>query len=312
PDVDHALMDGTIIRTHVLRPTWHFVAVSDIRWVLALTAPRVHRNVAHRFRDLGLDHQTLTRCETVIASALEGRKRMTREEIGGVLASAGIDPSGQRLPFILLHFELEAVICSGGLAGKQQTYALFDERVPKSRRFDHDEALAELARRYLQSHGPATVQDLRWWSSLTTPDLNKALELLGSTVRSEVLEGRTFWWLNADARATTRGRRAHLLQPYDETLVGYTESRFFGDPREPAARSAWKNPMLPSGVVLLNGRVAGQWKRTMKGRRITVEAFLYDDPTNPETRLLENAAAELGRFFGRPATFERRAVTLAR
>ena len=143
------LSSGSIIRTHVLRPTWHFVARDDIRWLLAISGPRVQQGNAGRYRDLGLDDGPRARAEAVIVSALEGGVRLTRNEIGAVLDDAGIDREGQRLPYILMHCELEAVIGSGGLSGKQQTYALLDERVPEGRRVDRDDALVELARRYL-------------------------------------------------------------------------------------------------------------------------------------------------------------------
>lgn len=307
-DVDQALAAATVVRTHVLRPTWHFVAAPDIRWILSLTAPRVRRHLASRFRELGLDHQTLARCESAIASALAENRRLTREEVGSVLVAAEIDPSGQRLPFILLHSELEAVICSGGLSGKRHTYALFDEHVPTSPRFDHEEALVELVRRYLQSHGPATARDLRWWSSLPMADIRNALHLLGSTVRSEVIEGTKFWLLSADTRSGRSGSRVHLLQLYDETLVGYTESRFFGDPREAAARAAWRDRSLPSGVLLIQGGVAGHWRRTVKKELVTLEVFLYDELSSAIGQRLEAAAAEMGRFLGRPAGVEFRSL----
>ncbi len=311
-DVDRALEAAAVIRTHVLRPTWHFVAAHDIRWMLALTAPRVRRHVASRFRELGLDQPTLGRCETEIASALARNRPLTREELRRVLGAAGIDPSGPRLSFILLHGELEAVVCSGGLYGKQHTYALFDERVPPTREFDHDEALVELVRRYLQSHGPATAQDLRWWSSLPMADIRNALHLLGSAVRSEVIEGTTFWLLSADTRPRQNGSRVHLLQLYDETLVGYTESRFFGDPREATARAAWRDRSLPSGVLLIEGGVAGHWRRTLKKDLVTLEVFLYDEPSSATVRRLETAATEMGRFLGRPAGVELRSFARRR
>jgi hypothetical protein len=304
-EVDRALEAAAVIRTHVLRPTWHFVAVADIRWMLSLTAPRVRRHLSSRFRELGLDHQTLARCEAVIASALSGHRRLTRDELGRVLGAAGIDTSGQRLPYILLHGELEAVVCSGGLSGKRHTYALFDERVPTSPGFDHDEALVELVRRYLQSHGPATAQDLRWWSSLPMADIRNALHLLGSAVRSEVIEGTTFWLLSADTHSRRNGSRVHLLQLYDETLVGYTQSRFFGDPREAAARAAWRDRSLPSGVLLIEGGVAGHWRRMLKKDLVTLEVFLYAELSSDIVRRLETTATEMGRFLGRQATVER-------
>ena len=242
--VDEALERGRIVRTHVLRPTWHLVAAEDVRWMLALTGPRVARATAGRFRGLGLDVRTLSRCETLIAKALTGRNKLTRRELGQVLVGARIDVEGQRLPHILMHLELEAVICSGGFASKQHTYGLLDEQVARSRPLARDDAVEELTRRYLTSHGPATVKDLGWWSSLTLSDLKKALSALD--VESETVEGVTLWSV-AGASRPRPARVARLLQTYDEYIVGYTESRFLGDPRADSARAAWQDRRVPPG-----------------------------------------------------------------
>jgi hypothetical protein len=294
-DVDEALASGAIIRTHVLRPTWHFVARDDIRWLLALSGPRVQQGSAGRYRELGLDRSTLARSQKVIVAALEGGNRLTRKEIGAVLDDAGIDRSGQRMPYILSHCELEAVIGSGGLAGKQQTFALLDGRVPAAGPFDRDDALVELVRRYLTSHGPATVKDMSWWSGLTMTDLRKALDQLGpSEVRNE------------------RVRGAHLLQTYDELVVGFTESRFYGDPGAEQARAAWGDRTYPSGVFLLNGRIGGHWRRTLERDAVAVEVHLYGEPKRGDTKAIEKAAADLGRFHGLPVELEARSATSRR
>ena len=299
-DLDRAVEEGSIIRTHVLRPTWHFVARDDIRWLLRLTGPRVQQSTASRYRELGLDGRTLARCRTEIASALQGGNRLSRDEIAGVLDDTGIDKAGQRLPHILMHCELESVICSGGLRGKQQTYALLDSRVPDDQRFDRDGALIELSRRYLMSHGPATVKDLRWWSSLTVTDIKRALELLGAEVESETIDGLTFWSIASDKGAhSPRAHGVHLLQVYDELLVGYTESRYFGDPRAADARAAWRDRSLPNGIVLMNGGVAGHWRRSLQRDSVRIEALLYEHPKRGTLTSLEAAAEKLGRFVGR-------------
>ncbi|MDQ3954325.1 MAG: winged helix DNA-binding domain-containing protein, partial [Actinomycetota bacterium] len=289
-EIDRALHSGSIVRTHVLRPTWHFVARDDVRWLLALTGPRVQRSIGSRYRELGLDGRTLDRCEARIVSALEGGRRLTREDIAGILDDARIDRTGQRLPFILMHCELEAVICSGGRRGKQLTYALLDERVPRGGRFDRDEALAELVHRYLASHGPATIKDLRWWSSLTAADIRQALEALGPRVQSDAIDGITFWFLTEDSGRATRRRGAHLLQAYDELIVGYTESRFFGDPIGARARAVWRDRRLPSGVLLLDDRVGGHWRRTIGKHGVSVEILTYEEPSPDEVHRLESAA----------------------
>ena len=202
-DVDRALTEGTIVRTHVLRPTWHFVAADDIRWLLALSGPRVQQGNAGRLRQLGLDARTLARSEKVVASALEGGNRLTRDELATVFDRRKLDRGGQRMPYLLMHCELVGLIGSGGRKGKQQTYALLDERVPAGgRRLDRDEAVVELVRRYLASHGPATVKDLSWWSGLTMTDLRAALGSLGDEVASDEVDGLTFW-----STASERSRR---------------------------------------------------------------------------------------------------------
>ena len=307
-DLEGALAAGSIVRTHVLRPTWHFVARDDLRWLLALTGPRVQRHNGPRYRELGLDSRTLARCEELIGSALEAGNRLTRAAIGLTLEDLGVDTSGQRLAYVLMHCELEAVIASGGFEGRQHTYALVDDRVPPAEEFDRDQALAELTRRYLASHGPAAVQDLRWWSSLTVADIKHALSMLGAEVQNEAIDGLSFWMLASDAGRAPAARGAHLLQPYDELIVGYTESRYLGDPRAEAARAAWRDRRLPNGVLLAGDRVAGHWKRTVQRDSVTVEALTYRRPTPPQTRALETAARKLGRFLERPATLEVRAM----
>lgn len=304
-DVDRALTEGAIVRTHVLRPTWHFVARDDIRWLLALSGPRVQQGNAGRYRQLGLDARTRGRAEKVIEAALGGGNRLTRDELAAVFDRRKLDREGQRMPYLLMHAELEALIGSGGRRGKRQTYALLDERVPAGSRFDRDEALVELVRRYLTSHGPATVKDMSWWSGLTMSDLRTALGELGDEIGSEEVDGLTFWSIASERiRSAPAARGAHLLQTYDELVVGYTESRFHGETGRELARAAWSERTFPSGVLLMNGRVGGHWRRTIEPNRIGATFHLYDDATEAERRALETAAKGLGRFHGRPVTVE--------
>jgi hypothetical protein len=300
-DIDRALTEGAIVRTHVLRPTWHFVARDDVRWLLALSGPRVQQGNAARYRQLGLDARTRSRAEKVIAAALEGGNRLTRDEIAAAFDCRKLDRDGQRMPYLLMHAELEALIGSGGRRGKQQTYALLDERVPAiGRNFDRGEALVELVRRYLKSHGPATVKDMSWWSGLTMTDIRKALEMLGDEVGSEAADGLALWSVSSErARRAPPARGAHFLQTYDELVVGYTESRFHGEAGRELARAAWNERTFPSGIVLLNGRVGGHWRRTIEPNRIDATFHLYDAVTEAERRALETAAKRLGRFHGR-------------
>ena len=169
-DVEQAFNDGLILRTHVLRPTWHFVAPEDIRWLLALSAPRIHATNAYYYRQAGLDAKTFAKSCAMIHRALEGGKTLTRAELAMHLKRAKVPADGLKLAYLMMHAELEGVICSGPRRGKQFTYALLDERAPATKPKTRDEALAELAKRYFASHGPATVRDFAWWSGLTTKD----------------------------------------------------------------------------------------------------------------------------------------------
>jgi hypothetical protein len=304
-DVDRAVADGVIVRTHVLRPTWHFVAREDLRWLMSLSGPRVQQGNASRQRQLGLDAKTLGRAERTIVRALDGGERRTRDQLAEILDRARIDREGQRMPYILMHLELEAVIGSGGLDGKRQTYALLDGRVPASPAMDRDEAVVQVVRRYLGSHAPASVKDMSWWSGLTMSDLRRALDDLGDEVRSEEARDLTLWSLASSEPRPSPARGTHFLQTYDELVVGYTESRFLEDPWKEFAKAAWMERSFPSGLLLFGDRVGGHWRRTIERNGVRIEAHLYEEPPRAATRALDAAADEFGRFVQLPASVER-------
>jgi hypothetical protein len=193
------------------------------------------------------------------------------------------------------------------VSGRQQTFALLEERVPPGASLERVDAVVELARRYLRSHGPATAKDLSWWSGLTVADVRTAIDLLGEGVRSEAVDGLTLWSASGeDVGPPAKG--VEFLQPYDELVVGFSESRFLGDPRAEAARIAWRDRTLPSGVLLFDGRIAGYWSRRVDRDAIRVEAHLYEPRTRGLPSALDAAAEEHGEFFGRPVTLTTRAI----
>jgi hypothetical protein len=184
---------------------------------------------AYYRRQLGIESELLKRCEVVLIMALQGGNWRTRRELAGVFAEAGIVLSGQGMGYVLAHAELEGLICSGPLKGKQHTYALLEERAPKTPSLQHD-ALAELTLRYFSSHGPASAKDFRWWSSLSAADVTKGLAMVASSLEHEV-ENDIELWLSPSGNASSQipSPAVHLLYGLDEYVVGYAESRPFLD-----------------------------------------------------------------------------------
>ncbi|SEF93038.1 Winged helix DNA-binding domain-containing protein [Nonomuraea solani] len=296
-DLDRAFDDGVILRTHVLRPTWHFVAPADLRWLLELTAPRVHVLNAYAYRRGELDGPLLRRTTDLIADAVAGANHLTRTEIAALLARHGILAERFRLGYILIHAELERVICSGPLRGRRHTYALLDERVPRAASLEREAALAELVRRFFTSHGPATAKDLAWWSSLTLADIATGLSLAGDALENTDVDGVTYWSAPGDAPAPAGHPSVRLLQAYDEYIVGYRQSKHLLD-LGGLLVAAPDKLALPNGVIVVDTQVAGRWRRTVRAGAVVLEAVLYRPFGAAETAALHAAADELGVFLG--------------
>ncbi len=301
-ELDRAFDDGVFLRTHVLRPTWHFVLPADIRWLLALTGPRVHAANAHYYRKLGVDHDVHAVATKVLTGALAGGNRLTRTEVGAALAAAGIEATGLRLGYILMRAELDALICSGPLAGRQHTYALLDERAPPARELTRDEALAELTGRYFTSRGPATVKDFVRWSGLTQSDGRHGLELAGDRLHAEEIDGLTYWSGAAGAPPEPEvSPTFHLIQGYDEYVMGYSETRgaldVFGVAAEPRGDGAFLH------AILLDTQVVGFWRRQGTARSVTVETDLLVPLDDARRRALDDAVRSYGEFLGVPTTW---------
>lgn len=297
--VEQAFTDGRILRTHVMRPTWHFVTPEDIRWLLALTAPRVHAVSAYYYRSHGLDETLLRRCDEVIARGLQGGQQLTRAELAEKLAAAGVEAAGNRLAHIVMHAELEGVVCSGARRGKQFTYALLDERAPNARVLARDEALVELVRRYFSSHGPAQVQDFVWWSGLTVADTKAGLEMLKGEIVSELIGGKTYWYAASQVAAqTVAAPKVYLLHAYDEYGVAYKDRADFLNP----AFAGDANTAVYSGYFLIDGQVAGNWKRTFRKKVTLIEYAAFRELSSAESAAFEAAVQLYSKFLELPVS----------
>ena len=302
-DVEQACRDGRILRTHVLRPTWHFVLPDDVRWMLALTAPRVRAAMAYYDRKLGLDEAVFRRTQALLAKALAGGQARTREELARTLAAAGIEASGQRLGHIMMRAELDALIVSGPRRGKQFTYALLDERAPRGRirSLGRDEALAALAGRYFASHGPALPGDFAWWSGLTVGDARRGIDAASPRLASVAVDGKTFWFAPGAPAAKPRGGRAavHLLPNYDELLVAYRDHAPSLAPGVAGTLRA-RPDVVANHVVTVDGRVVGGWRRLEAKGTMTVETTLVARLDSRAQASLRAAAARFQAFLGLP------------
>ncbi len=306
--IEQALDEGAILRTHLMRPTWHFVASADIRWMLALTGPRVNTANAYYYRQLELDDTTLRRTNDLLAKALQGGTQggthLTRTELASELQQGGIATQGAlRLAYIMMRAELDGIVCSGPRRGKQFTYALLDERAPQARNLERDEALATLVGRYFTSHGPATVQDFVWWSGLTAADARAGLAMLASQITHEVVGGQTYWFAPSAPPAQDMSPTVHLLPNFDEYLVGYKDHSPVIDSTNQAKLNARNNELF-SHMIIIDGEIAGTWKRTLKRDTVIIERTTFAPPTEDETRACAVAAERYGRFVGLPVTLQ--------
>jgi hypothetical protein len=283
----------------VLRPTWHFVAPEDLRWLLALNGQRRIRAAHHRHVALEIDAAVATRTLGIFERALAARGPLTRPELGAALADEGILADAGRLAHLVMWAEAEALICSGPRKGRLHSYVLVDEHIPPSRERTPDEALAELAGRYVAGHGPVQDIDLAWWAGINLGEARRGLQAASPALRREVVDDRAFW--SADGGSTpapVEGRSIHLLPNYDEMLVALRDRRDGLDPELPAwARTAEE---IFSHVILRRGLVVGRWFRTPSGPlRLTIEPRVDLDAGDRDGVAAE--ARRYASFAGMPA-----------
>lgn len=297
-EVDAAVADGSILRTHVLRPTWHFVHRDDIRWMLAVSAPRVHQLNAPYYRKTGLDAAATASTQEVLRAELSGGRQRTRAELAAALATSGHEVAGLALAYVLMRAELDGVVISGARRGRQHTYALFDDRVPPAAAgdpADPDGALTELTVRYLAMRGPATVKDFATWASLTTAQVRAGLELAGRLVRRLEVDDLVLYDLSApmDRHRRAKATRVDLLQGYDEYVMSYSQTRI-------AALSARDGGGRPDFLhtIVADGRLVGRWKHTTTAAAVTVHVQLHRALTPEEDRALDASVVRFGIFLG--------------
>lgn len=286
-DVDAAIAARRIVRSWPMRGTLHFVAAEDLRWLLGLLAPRVLTRAASRYRELGLDAATFSKAERVVRRALHGGAVLARPAAMQVLASGGVDPAGQRGIHVLGWLAMRGVICQATPVGKQTGFALLDDWVPGGHAWTGDAALAEVARRYVQSHAPATAADFAWWSGLNLTEARRAMALVGDQDRGDAA------LLGSGPAPPARG--AWLLPPWDEYTVGYKDRAALVRP----AHAAHAGLELLKPTVMLDGQVVGTWTRTLGKAGVSFAVSSFGALAATQRRRIDRAAQRYASFFGR-------------
>ena len=275
--VEEALRKGEILRTHVMRPTWHLVAAEDIRWMLKLSARRI-KSANDSFAkgyDLEITDELYAKSYNLLEKILCGNKSLTKQEIAEHFCCSGIlvEADNHRMTRFMVRAEQEGIVCSGEDKGGKYTYALLEERVPPVPEITKDEALARLARSYFRSHAPAVLQDFIWWSGLPVSEAKQAIYLIESELTAEQWNGQT-WYVHEACR--TRGKvsgRLHLLPSYDEYLLGYKD-RTDVLPKEHYPK-AFTNNGLFYPVILHEGQVIGNWSKSAKKGSASIECSWF-------------------------------------
>ena len=295
-DIEAAFTRGDILRTHVLRPTWHFILPEDARWMLELTAPRVQAASASQDRGLGLDGQIFRKSNKVLERALRDGQQRTRTELREILQRAGLKvPTGQHMGNLLFRAELDRVIISGARRGKQFTYALFDERVPPAAPRDPDDAMGELAMRYFATRSPATVLDFVWWSGLRVAAAKRAIDVARLT--PETHNGRAYWSARDAATSRRRTSLAHLLPNYDEYFIGFKDRSAVAE--RLGSRAGVQFDGLIGHGIFIDGQFVGGWRRTPGPKGILTLRPLVRLSAG-ERALVHDAGRRLEKFLGVP------------
>lgn len=263
--VERSLTQGCIVRSWPMRRTIHCMAAEDARWMIRMLAPRQIVRMSPYHRKMGITRNDLKRAGKVIHSALEGGLRLTRAEMYERLNAAGVSTGDMKGLHILVHWALEGLVCLGPRRGKQPTFVLLDDCTPRGRDLSGDDALAELAKRYFQSHGPATVKDFAWWTGLTMAEARRAVWLIDALLQSAKVEGIEYWLMRDTPDAPPAPPTVCLLPAFDEYTVAYADRTIAAD--EKVLRSV--NHGLSANMVV-NGQIAGTWKRVLSGNGTVV------------------------------------------
>lgn len=292
--VEETVDRGEIIRTHILRPTWHFVTAEDVHWMRALTSARVKAAYISYGRERGFDGKTVTKTNKLVEGILDKEPHLTRLEIAERLERGGLtlqDPRG--ITFIMEMAEQDGVVCSGRVRDGKQTYALLHQRAPLTTTFGKEESLEKLARRFFSSHGPATLQDFVWWSGLLQSDARRGIECIQDDFICEKFNDTPYWMANG---LQSPPPDSFLLLPaFDEFVVSYRDRKEISD--EKHYRKFITRTGVFSPTIMLNGRVAGTWKKQVRKNKTEATLDFFEEKHKEKAPLFEEQRGMYSDFF---------------
>ncbi|MDD1763785.1 MAG: winged helix DNA-binding domain-containing protein, partial [Methanobacteriaceae archaeon] len=293
--IEQAISEKKIVRTWLMRGTLHFVAVSDVRWMLELLAPRIIARNARRYRELELDEPTLTRSNEVLENALQDGKELSRRELLVILEQNGISTKGQRAAYMLQRASLDGLICQSVAIRNNPTYLSLNS-LTRSKTTKPEDALVELAKRYFTTRGPATLQDYVWWSGLLVADARAGLEAVKSRLISETINGQTYWRPSSTPLVSDTSPAVYLLPGFDEFLLSYKDRGASLDTQ------AAKNVTLGnrfSPTIIIDGRVVGTWKRVLRKNKVIISSKSFRKFSAIENNALSTAKRRFSKFLGK-------------
>lgn len=294
--VEKALNSAQIIRTHILRPTWHFVSAEDIHWMFELSNPRVKPIYISYCKMSGIDESIISKTNKMMEKLFENEKHLTKNEIGEALENRKIKIEPQLLNAIISRAEMEGIICNGKIKGNKQSFTLLHEWVPKKNSISKEEALERLARKFFTSHAPASLQDFAWWSGLTATECKRALELIKHDFVSETINERIVWLKNDTQIVETTELSNLLLPPFDEFVVSYK------DRSEIIEKNHYGKVMTKNGLfdptIMYNGEIIGSWKKTTKKNKFEIDLSFFEKTSKKKQDLYKKELVRLNAFWG--------------
>ncbi|MFZ1678738.1 MAG: winged helix DNA-binding domain-containing protein [Saprospiraceae bacterium] len=294
-DVEKAFNEGKILRTHLLRPTWHFVTPPDIRWLLELTSHRVQAFNASYYRKQDLDQKTFKKCNAIMTKALRDHHYLTRNELKDLFTKAKINTDDLRLTLIMMNAELEELICSGPRKGKQFTYALLDEVTPIAKEISKEAALKKLTQQYFTTRGPATIYDFAWWSGLTLKDVRNGIELLGKEFSTETIEGKELIYIPLAVPDLKEKQTTFLIPDYDEYGISYKDRSIYHHPKSSKEQKG-NNPFFVHAISV-EGYFGGSWNRPTGKNKKDIQIQTLEHVSKKQLSEINKAVKKYEAFF---------------